>query len=60
MAHAMPMPKPNYLSFDSVPSFGKNIIIAGADTGRLPLFFDACDSGLQAAQQLLENTNHET
>jgi protoporphyrinogen oxidase len=60
MAHAMPIPKPNYLSFDSVPSFEKNIIFAGVDTGRLPLFFEACDSGLQAAQQLLENTSHES
>ncbi len=60
MAHAMPIPKTNYLTFDSVPSFGKNIIFAGVDTGRLPLFFEACDSGLQAASKLLENTTNES
>lgn len=53
MGHAMPIPKPNYLSFKDVPSYSKNIVFAGVDTGRLPLFYEACDSGIQAARKLL-------
>jgi len=50
-------PKLNYLTFDNVPQFSERIIFAGVDTGRLPLFYEACDSGLQAANQLLANLN---
>lgn len=57
MAHAMPIPKPNYLTLNDVPKFSDRIIFAGVDTGRLPLFYEACDSGLQAANQILDNLN---
>lgn len=55
LGHAMPIPKPGYLTFDAVPQFSDRIVFAGVDTGRLPLFFEACDSGLQAAEILLKN-----
>ncbi len=55
LGHAMPIPKPNYLTFSNVPQFSERIIFAGVDTGRLPLFYEACDSGLQAANQVLNN-----
>ncbi len=53
MGHAMPIPAPNYLLRD----FNKEaaitgIAFAGVDGGRLPLFFEAADSGLQAAKIL--------
>jgi len=51
----MPIPKTDYLTFSNVPQFSDRIIFAGVDTGRLPLFYEACDSGLQAANQLLNN-----
>ena len=57
MGHAMPIPKPNYLSLDSVPEYKNSIVFAGVDTGRLPLFFEACDSGLQAGKKIIENCN---
>ncbi len=57
LGHAMPIPKPGYMSFQNVPQFSDKIIFAGVDTGRLPLFYEACDSGLQAAKQLLDNQN---
>ena len=55
LGHAMPIPKTDYLTFSNVPQFSDRIIFAGVDTGRLPLFYEACDSGLQAANQLLNN-----
>lgn len=59
MGHAMPIPKPGYLSFKDVPSHSSNIIFAGVDTGRLPLFYEACDSGIQAGKRLLKKTKNE-
>lgn len=59
LGHAMPIPKPNYLTFSDVPNFSDHIIFAGVDTGRLPLFYEACDSGLQAATQLLNIHNKQ-
>ena len=55
----MPIPKPEYLSFKDVPSHSSNIIFAGVDTGRLPLFYEACDSGIQAGKKLLEETKNK-
>ncbi|WP_027418977.1 NAD(P)-binding protein [Crocinitomix catalasitica] len=55
LGHAMPIAKPGYLSFNDVPSFSDRIVYAGVDTGRLPLFFEACDSGLQAGEKILNN-----
>lgn len=57
MGHAMPIAKPNYLTLDNVPEHKNNIVFAGVDTGRLPLFFEACDSGLQAGKKIIENCN---
>lgn len=50
MGHAMPIPTPKYLLKPS-PSTG-NIAYAGVDCFRLPLLFEALDSGLQAVAQL--------
>ena len=55
LGHAMPIPKPGYLTFQEVPQYSNKIVFAGVDTGRLPLFLEACDSGLQAADRLLKN-----
>ncbi|MCH2225232.1 MAG: FAD-dependent oxidoreductase [Crocinitomicaceae bacterium] len=55
MGHAMPIPKPGYLNFDSPLQYSENITFAGVDTGRLPLFYEACDSGIQAARKLKMN-----
>ncbi|MDJ0841682.1 MAG: NAD(P)-binding protein [Acidobacteriota bacterium] len=51
--HAMPIPTPGYLFQDanekrSLP----NLVHAGVDNGRLPLLFEALDSGLTAAAVL--------
>ncbi len=49
LGHAMPIPKPGYLTKPR-NKFVDNLAFAGVDTGRLPLFFDALDSGIQAAK----------
>ncbi len=46
MGHAMPIPKPGYLFQKKTSS--TILSYAGVDTGRLPLLYDALDSGLQA------------
>ncbi len=46
MGHAMPIPEPGYLFQERSQS--TSLSYAGVDTGRLPLLFDALDSGLQA------------
>lgn len=45
MGHAMPIPSPGYLFADR--SQRTSLSYAGVDTGRLPLLYDALDSGLQ-------------
>ena len=50
MGHAMSVPTPHYL-FNPYPEIG-NFKFAGADTGRLPLLFEAIDSGIMAARSL--------
>jgi hypothetical protein len=55
MGHAMPIAKPGYLNFDAPPQYSESITFAGVDTGRLPLFYEACDSGIQAAHQVKTN-----
>lgn len=57
MGHAMPIPTPGYLSFEAVQRCSDRILLAGVDTGRLPLFFEACDSGIQAANELISNND---
>lgn len=53
MGHAMPIPKPHYLRLNQVVPHSERIAYAGVDTGRLPLFFEACDSGILAAKWVL-------
>ncbi|MEM8567050.1 MAG: FAD-dependent oxidoreductase [Bacteroidota bacterium] len=49
MGHAMPIPKPGYLFNDkNALSQNPNIRYAGVDNARLPLLFEALDTGLQA------------
>lgn len=53
MGHAMPLPKPGYLKQDWNKNRPlSNFTYAGVDTGKLPLFFEAVDSGLKAAEEL--------
>ncbi len=49
MGHAMPIPKPGHL-FRDANDFrsNKNLVYAGVDNGRLPLLFEALDSGIIA------------
>ena len=49
MGHAMPIPVPNYLFNDANDSDKSKMIYAGVDNGKLPLIFEALDSGLTAA-----------
>jgi len=51
LGHAMPMPVPGYLSKNRRLEFD-GMAFAGADTGRLPLMFDALDSGIQGAKRV--------
>lgn len=52
MGHAMPIPKPGYLFKDANDSSNANMLYAGVDNGRLPLIFEALDSGIEAAEKL--------
>ncbi|MEM8895955.1 MAG: hypothetical protein AAGC88_15335, partial [Bacteroidota bacterium] len=51
MGHAMPVPSPGYLLNDANDHPSAGMIYAGVDNGRLPLLFEALDSGVQAANQ---------
>lgn len=51
LGHAMPIPKPGYLTKER-KLFKDNLSFAGVDSGRLPLMFDALDSGIQVAKEL--------
>jgi protoporphyrinogen oxidase len=56
MGHAMPIPKPNFLLQNpNIDALTTGIAYAGVDAGHLPLFFEAANSGLQAARLLLED-----
>jgi hypothetical protein len=48
----MPIPQPGYLTKKRT-LFKDNLAFADVDTGRLPLMFDALDSGIQAAKKLI-------
>lgn len=51
LGHAMPIPIPGYLS--KKRQLEQNgLAFAGSDSGRLPLMFDALDSGIQAARMI--------
>ena len=53
MGHAMPVPKPGYLFHDKNKIWDKsNFAFAGVDNNRLPLLFEALDSGIDAVQYL--------
>lgn len=53
LGHAMPLPKPGYLFNDwNANRPLQNFTYAGVDTGNLPLFFEALDSGIQAVKGL--------
>ena len=55
MGHAMPIPTPGYLFNDKNQyRSNKNIVYAGVDNTRLPLFYEAVDSGLEAVKRLFE------
>lgn len=54
MGHAMPIPSPNYL-LQNTP-VENNITYAGVDCFRLPLLFEALDSGIQAVAKLKNKT----
>ena len=53
MGHAMPIPKVNYL-FDDQNRYRSEpgLVYAGVDNSRLPLLFEAMDSGIQAVKLL--------
>ena len=53
MGHAMPIPVTNYLFKDRNPeTASSNFAFAGVDHHRLPLLFEAIDSGLEAVKSL--------
>ena len=53
LGHAMPVPKPYYLFRDKNPHRSQpNLVYAGVDNSRLPLLFEALDSGIQAVKEL--------
>ena len=50
MGHAMPVPEKGYLFNDrNLQTQKENFYFAGVDNGRLPLIFEAMDSGIYAA-----------
>lgn len=51
MGHAMAIPKPGYLFNDANTKSSSGIVYAGVDNGRLPLLFEALDSGIAAASK---------
>jgi hypothetical protein len=53
MGHAMPIPQPGYLFKDANTNRSNpNLVYAGVDNGRLPLLFEAMDSGIMAAKEV--------
>lgn len=53
MGHAMPIPLQGYLFKDANDMRSNpNLVYAGVDNGRLPLLFEALDSGITACQTL--------
>lgn len=51
MGHAMPIPEANYL-FREAENLPNGLAFAGVDYGRLPLLYEAIDSGLMAAKTI--------
>lgn len=53
MGHAMPVPRPGYLLNDrNTIRSEKSLVFAGVDNGRLPVLFEALDSGITAVKEL--------
>ena len=53
MGHAMAIPGPGFLFNDANDKIEEqNFAFAGVDNGRLPLFFEAVDSGISAVKRL--------
>lgn len=52
MGHAMAIPAPGYLFKDANQNPATEMHYAGVDNGRLPLLFEALDSGIQSTQLL--------
>ena len=53
LGHAMPIPKTHYLFDDKNQRRSEqNLVYAGVDNSRLPLLFEALDSGIQAVREL--------
>ena len=53
MGHAMPIPVQGYLFNDANEKrSNENLVYAGVDNGRLPLLFEAIDSGISASSLL--------
>jgi hypothetical protein len=51
MGHAMPIPYPGYLFNDQNENRSeKNLVYAGVDNSRLPLLYEALDSGIEASK----------
>ena len=56
MGHAMPIPTKGYLLDDkNKKRLYPNLTFAGVDNGRLPLLFEAVDSGIMAVEELKNN-----
>jgi len=56
LGHAMPVPTTGYLFKDQNDNRSyENLVYAGIDNHRLPLFFEALDSGIQAAKMILSS-----
>lgn len=51
MGHAMSIPSPGFL-FNDANDKNSDLIYAGVDNGRLPLLYEAVDSGLMAANRI--------
>ncbi len=57
MGHAMPIPAPGYLLKDgNSKRSNPNLVYAGVDNGRLPLLFEALDSGISAVSLLRDGS----
>lgn len=52
MGHAMAVPEVGFLGKDLNQEVPDDIAFAGVDNGRLPLFFEALDSGIVAAEKV--------
>ena len=58
MGHAMPIPTPHYLFRNrNLETASSNFAFAGVDHHRLPLLFEAMDSGIEAVKALYETTS---